>query len=46
MVEERYTMSFTAGGLFLHESVAVAILYLNLGDWEKVRQMAVLISGR
>lgn len=38
MVEERYRMSFTAGGLFLRESVDLAALYLDLADWKKVRE--------
>jgi hypothetical protein len=30
-------MSFTAGGLFLREAPRVAVLYLELRDWNKVR---------
>lgn len=37
MVRFRYIMSFTTGGLFLHESVKLATLYLDLGDWNSVR---------
>jgi hypothetical protein len=38
MIQERYRLSFTAGGLFLRESVDVAALYLDLEDWKKVGQ--------
>lgn len=33
----RYRLSFTTGGLFLHEAPAVATCYLNLRDWVKAR---------
>jgi hypothetical protein len=33
----RYHMSFTTGGLFHHESVEVARLYLDLRDWKNVQ---------
>lgn len=36
MSNERYTMSFTTGGLFHRESVELAALYLALGDWDSV----------
>lgn len=36
MNENRYSMSFTTGGLFRHESVMLAALYLELGDWNAV----------
>ena len=36
-------MSFTTGGLFLQESITVAGLYLDLGDWTTVRNH--VISG-
>lgn len=32
-----YNMSFIAGALFLQESVAIAQLFLVLGDWKSVR---------
>lgn len=32
-----YNMSFTTGGLFLLESVKLATLFLELGDWDAVR---------
>lgn len=38
MVEAKYSMSFTAGGLLSHESVEVAKLYLNLANWLTVRE--------
>lgn len=34
---DRYSMSFTTGGLFRHESVILASLYLDLHDWNTVR---------
>jgi len=34
----RYKMSFSTGGLFYHESVKLAALYLELGDWLLVRE--------
>lgn len=37
MKTEKYSMSFTTGGLFHQESVKVAALYLDVGDWKKVR---------
>ncbi len=43
MATTKYTMSFTTGGLFLHESMTVAGLYLDLGDWTAVRDR--VISG-
>lgn len=38
MSEDRYSMSFTAGSLFHRESVKLATLYRDLGDWGKVRE--------
>jgi len=38
---EKYKMSFTAGGLFLRESVRAATLYLELNDWKKVWEEVV-----
>lgn len=35
-----YRMSFGTGGLFLNESVAIARLYVELGDWGAVRKVA------
>lgn len=37
----RYSMSFTTGGLFHRESVKLAALYLDLGNWEVVRDKVV-----
>jgi hypothetical protein len=37
MTENRYNMSFTAGALLYRESLKVARLYEELGDWEAVR---------
>lgn len=34
-------MSFTTGSLFHHESVKLAVLYLDLGDWNSVRDKVV-----
>ncbi|NCO20267.1 MAG: DUF1819 family protein, partial [Gammaproteobacteria bacterium] len=33
MSNDRYSMSFTTGSLFHRESVKLAALYLDLGDW-------------
>ena len=41
MNSEKYNMSFTAGALFQRESVAVAKLYLKIGDWDEVRDEVV-----
>lgn len=37
MKNEKYSMSFTTGGLFHCESVKIAELYLELKDWDAVR---------
>lgn len=37
MSNNRYIMSFSTGGLFLHESVKLAGLFLDLGDWDSTR---------
>ncbi|WP_204800513.1 DUF1819 family protein [Nitrosomonas nitrosa] len=34
-------MSFTTGGLFHRESAKLAALYLNLGDWNSVRDKVI-----
>jgi hypothetical protein len=34
-------MSFTAGGLFHRESVKLTALYLDLGDWDAVRDKVI-----
>jgi hypothetical protein len=36
-VTERYRLSFTTGGLFLHEAPVVAACYLNIKDWKQAR---------
>ena len=41
MGNDRYSMSFTTGGLFHRESVKLAKLYLDLGDWDSVRDKVV-----
>lgn len=41
MINDRYSMSFTTGGLFHRESVKLAALYLELGDWDSVRDMVI-----
>jgi len=37
MNNKKYTMSFTTGGLFRSESVKLAKLFVDLNDWEEVR---------
>lgn len=37
MMDHDLTMSFTTGGLFLHESIKLAALFVELSDWESVR---------
>jgi len=37
----RYSMSFTTGSLFRRESVKLAVLYLDLGDWSSVRDKVI-----
>lgn len=41
MSNDRYSMSFTTGSLFHRESVSLAALYLDLGDWNSVRDKVV-----
>ncbi|CAE6519285.1 conserved hypothetical protein [Nitrosomonas nitrosa] len=41
MSNNRYSMSFTTGGLFHRESAKLAALYLNLGDWNSVRDKVI-----
>lgn len=38
MADLKYNMSFTAGGLFLLESIPVAETYLQLRDWKKTKE--------
>ena len=37
MQTEKYSMSFTTGGLFHQESVKLAALFIELDDWDAVR---------
>jgi len=39
--KDRYSMSFTTGGLFYRESAKLAELYLEYGDWNFVRNKVV-----
>lgn len=41
MSNDRYSMSFTTGSLFHRESVKLAALYLDYGDWGSVRDKVV-----
>ena len=41
MSNDRYSMSFTTGSLFHRESVKLAELYLDLGDWNAVRDKVI-----
>lgn len=41
MAETKYSMSFTTGGLLFQESVTLAELYSELGDWNSVQSKAL-----
>ena len=41
MSNGRYSLSFTTGGLFRLESEKLATLYLELGDWNSVRNKVI-----
>lgn len=41
MSTDRYCMSFTAGSLLHHETVNLAVVYLNLGDWGSVQDKVI-----
>lgn len=41
MKDERYIMSLTTGGLFLRESVKLATLFLEQGDWNTLRDKVI-----
>lgn len=41
MADLKYNMSFTAGGLFLMESMPVAEAYLKLKNWEQVKELVL-----
>ena len=43
MNKEKYSMSFTTGGLFQRESIKLAVLYFELKDWDAVRDR--VLSG-
>lgn len=38
---QKYSMAFSTGGLFHAESVKLSKLYLEIGDWNKVRNYAI-----
>lgn len=41
MSNDQYCMSFTTGHLFHYESIKLAVLYLDLGDWNSVRDKVI-----
>lgn len=41
MAPIKYSMSFTTGALFFHDSIKLAALYASLKNWEKVRDAVV-----
>ncbi len=41
MKAKKYRMSFTAGALLLQESVKIAEIYMDTGDWDEVREEVV-----
>jgi len=41
MSNERYIMSFTTGNLYHRESVKLAALYIDLGDWNSVHDKVI-----
>lgn len=41
MSSGRYSVSFTTGSLFHRESVGLAALYLDLGDWDSIRDKVI-----
>lgn len=41
MANEKYNMSFTAGALLYRESLTVAQLYSEMGEWHIVRDMVI-----
>ncbi|MDD2598103.1 MAG: DUF1819 family protein [Kiritimatiellae bacterium] len=41
MSNDRYSMSFTTGSLFHSESVKLATLYVDLGNWNSVRDKVI-----
>ncbi len=41
MGSEKYSMSFTTGGLFHQESLKIAVLFLDSYDWSEVRKQVL-----
>ena len=41
MTPAKYSMSFTTGALFYHESLKLAALYISLRQWDKVRTAVI-----
>ncbi len=41
MKKEKYSMAFTTGGLFYRESVTLAMLFIELNDWNSVREQVL-----
>ena len=41
MAATKYSMSFTTGALFYHESVRIIELFSSLKQWEKVREAVI-----
>lgn len=41
MNSQKYNMSFTAGALLQPESVTIAKLYLEVGDWDLVKEKVI-----
>ena len=41
MKNDRYSMSFTTGSLFYRESVRLAMLFVDLNDWNVVRNTVI-----
>lgn len=41
MIATKYSMSFTTGALFYHESAKIVELFSSLKHWEKIREVVV-----
>ena len=41
MPDKKYSMSFTSATLLYHESITIAALYYEIGDWNAVRDKVV-----
>ncbi len=37
-IKKKYSMAFSTGSLFHHDSMKIASLYSDIGDWKKVRE--------